>query len=207
MVISSSGGAARGVGHALGQYEYLEDKGYYVQTSTEQRNEMFVAIYLYPVEDDKFDKWLVWKTHGEKAGWLYNPRSSQTLPSSGWTYSDGTGTWPSDQTLTVTPGPLPPLPRQFIVTATGAAAEVCPKCLGVFTKTQRWWLGRPVYVNTGGWLLHHGPEDYGWLIGDKLLYGGLRGSRGRHSPAEEDNWKYASYGEWKPASVTVTGSD
>ena len=32
MVISSTGGAAQHEGNALGQYEYLEDKGYYVQT-------------------------------------------------------------------------------------------------------------------------------------------------------------------------------
>ena len=39
VVISSSGWAAKHLGGALGQYEYLEDKGYYVQTSTEQNED------------------------------------------------------------------------------------------------------------------------------------------------------------------------
>ena len=80
MVISSSGGAARGVGHALGQYEYLEDKGYYVQTNTEQSDEEFRALYLYLVDDI----WFVSGTTTFRGGWLRNFQSSQSPPSSGF---------------------------------------------------------------------------------------------------------------------------
>jgi len=203
VVISSSGGAARRFGGVLGQYEYHEDKGYYVQTSTEQSDEKFTAIYLYRNDDGT---WNVWSTPGEKSGWLYNRRSSKTPPSSGWLWGDGQS-WHDDQTLTMTPGPLPPLPRQYKVTLTGAAAVKWPSYQGVFTKTQRWWFGRPVYVNTEGRLLHHAPGDNGWVIGDKLGKRALWGSQARHSPTEENSWEYWTGSEYKPASVTVTGSD
>ena len=54
MVISSTGGAAQHWGGVLGQFEYDEDKRYYQQTSTEQGQWKFEAIYLYPDEDDKW---------------------------------------------------------------------------------------------------------------------------------------------------------
>ena len=53
----------------------------------------------------------------------------------------------------------------------GAAAEEWPSDQGVFTKTERWWRGRPVYVNTEGQLLHHGGT---WDIGSKLGKAGLK---------------------------------
>ena len=202
VVISSTEGAAKIVGGALGQYEYHEDKGYYVQKSTEQSNENFEATYLYP---DEQDFWWVSLTPGQRGGLLRNPLPSKALPSRGWQHVNGES-WQDDLTLTVNPGPLPSLPRQFTVTATGAVAEVHPAILGVFTKTQRWWYGRPVYVNTIGQYLYHGPRDLGWKIGP-LGYAALIGSRARNSPAKEDSWKYWSGSEWKPASVKVTGSD
>ena len=52
VVISSTGGAAQHQGGLLGQFEYLEDKDYYLQSNTEQSNEQFIAVYLYPDEDD-----------------------------------------------------------------------------------------------------------------------------------------------------------
>ena len=202
IVISSTGGAAQHQGGALGQFEYDEDRRYYRQTSTDQGHKNFQAVYCYP---DKDDEWWVSSTPGKKGGWLRNPRPSKSLPTSGWQYYDGKS-WHDDPTLTISPGPLPPLARQFTVTATGAAAE-WPSYLGVFTRTQRWWLGRPVYTNTQGQLLHHGLGDAGWMIGNALGYAALTGSRAHHSPVSEDSWRYYTGSEWKPASVTVTGSD
>ena len=200
MVISSAGGATQRLGGALGQYEYHEDKGHYVQTSTEQSDEGFDARYLYR-DEDYF--WWVFHTPGEKNGYLRNDRTSPTLPTGGWQYWDGDSkSWQVDRTLIVTPRTLK-LPRQFTVTATGAAAELLPSFLGVFNRTERWWLGRPVYANTEGELLYYGPRDKGWVIGDTLGNYGLRGSS-RHSPANVDRWRYWTGSEDKPASVTVT---
>ena len=106
----------------------------------------------------------------------------------------------------MTAGPLPPLARQYKVTATGAAAEMWGDFLGVFTRSDRWWLGRPVYINTEGRFLFHGPRDDGWSIGEKIRKRGLCGSQAHHSPVAERSWRYYNLteGEWKPASVTVT---
>ena len=142
-------------------------------------------------------------------GWLKNTRTNnEGLPENGhWQYWDSSKkSLQDDRMLTVSRGPLPPLPRLFKVTATGAAADKWPGCLGVFTRTQRWWAGRPVYTNFFGFL-HHGRHDNGWVIGDTLGYTALRGSRARDSPVTEDSWKYWTGTERKPSSVTVTGSD
>ena len=127
VVVSSKGRAARYVGGVLGQFDYDEKKKYYIQTSTEQGYEKFQAVDLYPDEDDR---WWVSSTPGKKKGWLRNPIPSKSLPTSGWQYTDGKS-WHDDPTLTISPGPLPPLARQFTVTATGAAAESWPECLGL----------------------------------------------------------------------------
>ena len=200
VVISSTGGAAQHQGGLLGQFEYLEDKDYYLQSSTEQNNEQFIAVYLYPDEDDE---WWVGSTPGQKRGWFYNSSPSKTPPNIGWMFDDG-WSWYNDTSITITPGPLPPLPRQFTVTALGAAAEEWPSFLGLFTRTQRWWLGRPVYVNTQGRLLHHGHQDKGWVIGPSIASIALRGSRAHHNPASEDSWRYWTGSGYEPASVTVS---
>ena len=200
---SSEGKAAKLQGGALGQYEYNPEKGCYVQTSTDKSEEKFEPRYLYQDEDEK---WWVGKTPGEKWGYLQSIILSKTLPTAGWSYSYK-GSFHEDSSLIVTPGPLPHLRRQFTVTASGAAAEKWPSSLGVFTKTQRWWNGRPVYVNTGGKLLHHANQDAGWMIGDELGKYYLRGSRAHLSPVDEDRWRYWTGSGTKPASVTVTGSE
>ena len=219
-MISSTGKAAQTVGGALGQFEYVEDKGYYVQTSTDKSNEKFEAAYLYRVGEGLWtlDGWYVGPRPGVRGeDWLYNELASKTPPTRDW---EADQWWPEnppflrdqyhfDTTLTVSPGPLPPLPEQFRVTASGDAAERWPSItLGVFTRTERWWLGRPVYANNVGQLLYHGPRDLGWVIGPSL--GGrhyLRGSRARHSPASEVTWRYWSGSEDKLASVTVTAME
>ena len=204
---SSEGEAALHQGGVLGQYEFNPEKGCYVQTSTERSEEKFKPIYLY---QDGDEKWWVGKTPFEKWGYLYFSKASKTLPKTGWSYAKD-GIFHEDSSLILTPGPLPPLPRQMTVTATGAAAEACPDCLGVFTKTKRWWWGRPIYVNKRGQLLHHGLNTKGvtdsWQIGEKLGTKALTGSRAHHSPVNEDRWRYYTGSEWKMASVTVTGSE
>ena len=209
IVISSTGGAAQHQGGALGQFEYLEDQGYYVQTSTEKGNEDYVPVYLYFLED----KWWVHHTPGEHYGWLQNPTPSKTLPTSGWQWADGNVGWPDDPSLTITSGPLPPLCTQYTVTATGAAARMWPSSLGVFSRTERWWNGRPVFVNNQGQLLHHGHGwskvdklGYGWIIGTKLGYAALQGYQSHASPISQGRWRYWTGSEYKPADVTVTGS-
>ena len=55
-----------------------------------------------------------------------------------------------------------------------------------------------------GVFLYHGAGDDGWVIGSPLGRGALKGSKARHSEANEDSWRSSA---GKPASVRVTGSD
>ena len=212
VVISSKGRAAQAYGELLGQYEYHEDNDYYLQKSTEQSNGYFKIHIL--VADSAY-KW--WVTDASGIGWLLSSSSGKTLPTtstSRWQfYCQDHKQLHDDLTLKVTSGPLPPLPRQFTVTnkpgcqpCAGARAP-WQSYLGVFNRTERWWDGRPVYVNMRGMFLHHGPKDLGWVIGIKLGTFVLRGSRARHSPADEDKWGFFDGSDFKIAPVTVTGSD
>ena len=177
VVISSKGGAARhqAQGGVLGQFEYDEGK----ESSTDQSNEKFQKIKLF----SSSDVWQILVSPSQKSAWLKNPTPSKTVPSGGWLYHDGK-TWQDDPTLTISPGPLS-LARQFTVTATGAAAKERPAYPGVFTRTERWWHGRPVYTNTQGRLLHHGPGDNGWMTAPTLGKRALSGSQSHHSPAAQ----------------------
>ena len=101
---------------------------------------------------------------------------------------------------------VPCLPRPFTVTASGAASKEWPDYLGQFTRTQRWWRGRPVYTNTQGRLLYHSAGYEGWVIGPALGFSVLRGSQSHMNPSLETTWTYWTGTERKPASVTVTGT-
>ena len=132
VVISSTGGAFQLLGSILGQYEYDEEHGYYIQTNTEQNNDKYQQSYLYQYEDEE---WIVGSSPGLRSGWLTNWNTNKTVPTSGWQYYDYDGeSWQDDPSLVVTPAPLP---RRFNVTASGDAAEKWPSYLGVFTRTER----------------------------------------------------------------------
>lgn len=108
----------------------------------------------------------------------------------------------NDRAVTFSRGPWPSLPRRLTVTATGAFAEKWPDYLGMFTQTQRWWNGRPVYTNKKGRVLYHGQ---GWIIGPALGQYVLGGSMFSDNPADINSWIYwpGTGTELKPASVTV----
>ena len=149
------------------------------------------------------DRWMVTDASGR--GWLLTYSSGRTPPTSStsrWQfYCQKHKQFHYDLTLKVTTGNLPPLPRQFLVTA--GAHGPWHSCLGVFNRTERWWDGRPVYINTWGMFLYHGPRDFGWVIGELGKYV-LRGTRARQSPADEDTWGFV---DGSVAPITVTGSD
>jgi len=211
VVISSTEAAALIWPELLGQYEYDEEKKGYVQSSTEQSSKEYTARYLYKDEDDD---WVVGSTPGGMTFSMWNINSTN-LTTGDWLVTFN-NTWYLDPSIEVTPGSLPPLPSQFIVTASssGEFAKISGSLeyLGVFNKTERWWAGRPVYMSSQGRFLYHGLQS--WMIGHKLGYHTLRGSKSYTSPADVKNWTYnevTTYGGYsyssseveKQASVTV----
>ena len=201
VVISSTGGAAEVMGDTLGQYEYDEDKECYVQSSTDQSSEQYVGRFLYYTLE--YEAWVVARTIPSMEFWIM----SEELQTD-WMYFDG-DTWKSDPSLTINPGPLPPLPSQFTVTTEvrpSSISGVYKSISGVYNKTERWWAGRPVYVNMDGMLLYH---DWSWMIGDELGYTFLWGSQSHHSPDCERNWTYENVhdNETDEASVKIVPGD
>ena len=197
VVISSIGEAAKHHGDVFGLYKY-DENGYYIQKDTKTENRQF----LYQTKDDM---WMVGRIPFALKGVLCNRNPSKTVPRSGWEYT-GEG-WHDDPALSVTPGPLPPLARQFTVTAYGHVSEKCSNCLGVYTDTEKWRNGRPVFENAHGWELSHSGHDVGWEMGNGRCYP-LKGSQSHHSPASERRWMYRTLSGDRPASiiVTVTGT-
>ena len=147
------------------------------------------------------DVWYVSDILGEKTGYLKNPTKSKSMPLDGWMYADKV-TWNADATLVISPGPLSSLCDSLTVSASGPVAEVQPECLGEFSRTEMWWLGRPVFRNSQGWHLYQSPYQ-GWTVGDKLGKRELIGYMARHCPAGEEIWSYWDGSNWRPATVKI----
>ena len=59
IVISSNGKAAQQRGDVFGQFEYEQDKGYYVQSNSDKEDAE--PRYLYPDKNDEW--WVTWREH------------------------------------------------------------------------------------------------------------------------------------------------
>ena len=172
--------------------------------SPELTSSTTLRIYLYPDEDDI---WWVGLTPGKKDGWMRNPTPSKSFPRKGWHWTDGK-IWYADNTLVISPGQLPPLPTKFMVRLTDAKAKAkkFQDGLGVYTKTERWWLGRPVYKNMRDWRLCHGPGGHGWMIGPASGEPVLSGFGSCDSPVDQ-RWRYWECGfgtGWTLTELMVT---
>ena len=207
LVISSPGGAAIFRGEVLGQYEYDEDNGCYVQKSTEQSNGLYIKRYLCSKYFKNIKWWFISPEVIESEASLVWMRSKKLR--TGWEYYDGDTLQP-DPSMTVIPGSLPPLPSQFTVKASGDLGEEFESSefqyLSVFNKTERWWSGRPIYVNDQGDFLYH---ESRWTIGTELGYYSLQGTKSYQSPVCEKSWSFlpSNGSDDKPASVKIVPGD
>ena len=197
IVLSSTGGAAKHYGGVLGLYCYDPDMDCFAQFSTERDHENHEPCYVYPIDDE----WRVNKTPGEKTSWLKNLTKSKNVPANGWMHYDveGKKTWHADRSLVISPGIMTSLCDKLTVSASGAAAERWPECLGEFSRTEMWWRGRPVFRNSQGELLYNGWN--GWIVGFAFCYASFEGSIARQCPATEKKWSY--WDESKDHSATV----
>ena len=197
IVLSSSGGTSKHGGGRLGQYCYDSKNDWYVQKNTQESEEMYVRRYLFSLDG----VWGAGNKPRDKAGWLYNPSKSKTLPLTGWWFHDGRS-WCQDPSLVITKSPMTPLCDNVKVRIFGEAAKKWPLCQGVFTRTEMWWHGRPVFRNSDGQLLHQSPEQ-GWSVGAKLGFACITGSISHHCPTNERKWKYWDRSQYLPAKVDI----
>ena len=82
------------------------------------------------------------------------PTTEDTPPLAGWQYYDEDGELHDDPSLVITIGSLS-IPRSIRIQSTGGVAAISPDCLGTFTPTRRWSLGRPVFRNEEGAQLYY----------------------------------------------------
>ena len=201
LVITSTGSTAWTYGGILGQYEYDNTLGYYVQSNTEKENGNFYPAFLYSVED-------IWQVGPkENKYWLKNSDPSTRIPTSGWQYyRPETNVDIEDPLLMITFGPFINECEAYVVAASEHAADLFPSYLGVFSFTDRWWNGRPLLTNSNGRLMYHGNQDYGWLLSSDLDNNVIRGTMSHLSPEREKNWLYwdSSSSSYKQASLNVT---
>ena len=157
LVISSTGpGADSGWGDYMGQYQCdgrLNGAPYYVQTGKWYTSNPYQGDrhYLYR---DSSKAWRVGTRLGpldEYCVFYHPPTTEDTPPLAGWQYydEDEDGELHDDPSLVITIGSLS-IPRSIRIQSAGGVAAINPDCLGTFTPTKRWSLGRPVFRNEEG---------------------------------------------------------
>ena len=161
LTIFSSGKATREdspLGIALGEYEYVPEFDYWVQTYRLSGGDdsQVIKRYVYKHSDS------VYGLFSDLGGVWFQRKGSQ------WFYSMGSYQWAVDDTLTITHEPLNINCTSFLVSIYGAAYDRFMDSSGLFNITDNWMYGRPVYSNAVGELLYVCTWSGQWCIGDKF---------------------------------------
>ena len=129
-------------------------------------------------------------------GWLQKKNNN-------WFFSLGNDVWNKDATLTVVPGGLQVTCRTYQVAATGPAAEKYRDSMGLFTVTNQWRNGRPLYRTSNGHLLY--VCDGGqWCLGDQVGHYGIRSRDKPVFPEGVRYWVFWDGSSAQQAQVSVS---
>ena len=154
----------------LGQFQFEEQENCYKQSETE----CCVPVYLFRVDSQGW--FITYGSRDMRDTRLKCTIDSEDIPTEGWkNFNLGDGKWNDVRTLTITPGPLTPC-RKITITGSGEIATKHDNKLGTFTPTNRWYYGRPVYINTSGKFLYSQGVYFvpSWVVGDKIGDRGVR---------------------------------
>jgi len=204
IVISSTGAATweDGRGASLGEYEYDIEEDFYKQVTTDTDTHVVKHRYLYK-DISGSGKWYVGSELDDNRGWFRNTnKAASTVPTSGWEYIYD-GDWQDDDpTLTVREGGLTNICGQYLVSATGPAAEKWPKFLGQFSVTDDWLNGRPVYTNSHSQVMYV-CRDGTWCIGHDIEFRAIRSINEPMFPDQATDWDFYDRSSWHEADVSV----
>merc|ERR1712126_34679 len=116
------------------------------------------------------------------------------------------GGWHSDPSVKIQFGSLSPDQQcgDVRIQLRGDAADRLPECGGLFTKTNKYFCGKPVFVNTQSQYLHCAGAS--WSVGPKIGMGGIYSTYAGLCPAQIKTWTYWTGSEDKPADVTISCS-
>ena len=200
LVISGDGPVTEHEGGSLGLYAYDPVHSCYKQVTTEENA---APRYLYQEVNNQ--QWMVGPVPGKSDGWLLNRMKSETVPSSGWLWGDGKS-WHDDPSIRVTPGKLPSLCDTIIITGKGEVTNKQPKSLGTFSKTEKWFNGKPVWINSESGYYLNSDNDSRWSVGSKIGNYGIKSSSTPINPADAHTWEYWTGSDDKPANIIITCS-
>ena len=162
--------------------------------------------YLYHVPGED---WWVSGVPGIEEGWLKNESKSETVPTTGWKYLDDDGKqWHSDPSIKITPGKLVSVCDTITIKGDWKVVTMQPDSLGTFTRTDKWFNGKPVFINDKGWYLHSG-NGGGWNVGEKIGKYFIHSKTAPLCPAKAEewvSWTGQGSGRVKPATISVSCS-
>ena len=180
------------IGGGLGQYDYVPQFGYWLQTTrlNGQDDGQVTRRYVYKHSDS------VYGLVSDQGGVWFHKMGQQ------WFYSSGVGVLEVDNTLLINHEPLNTTCNSYLVTSYGASYERFNDSFGVFNMTDNWLYGRPVYSNEVGQLLY--VCNYGqWCIGPKIGRYGIRSSDKPMFPASATGWVFWNGSSPEKADIEV----
>ena len=115
---------------------------------------------------------------------MKNTSKSQTLPLTGWMWGDGKQL-NSDPSVKIKFGPQSSDEQcgDVEIQVRGDAADRWPEGGGVFTRNNKYYNGKSVFVNNNEWYLHCS-GDGTWLVGPKIGQSGIRSTSAGLCPAQ-----------------------
>ena len=181
----------------LGVYDYNSKTGVY-----QQRSIHFSKKPRYLSQSKKSNKWFVGSIPRSGRGWLYNPATSSSVPTKGWQYNKEGEGFVSAASINAVEGVMEPC-RELSITLSGAAANKHSACCrSLFTLSDSWLNGRPIYTNRDGFKLHFGNEG-GWLVGSKYYVYKIKSIDGPIYPNNAEYWQYWDGEVDQPATVEI----
>ena len=192
-------------GQCLGLYSYDPEHYCYKQVATEEHcvPAERVSRFVYRASNEV---WYISHMPGQIIGRMMNSSKSQTLPLTGWMWGDGKGGWGwhSDPSVKIKFGPQSSDEQcgDVEIQWRGDAAGEWPECGGVFTRTNKYYCGKSVFVNNNGCYLHCSGAGT-WSVGEKIGETGICSTSAGLCPAQIKTWIYFNGFGYKPAQVTI----
>ena len=117
--------------------------------------------------------------------------------------TDDKDEWQADASLTITVGHLDICSIVKITETVQAYGNhwIVQDTLGVYTRTEKWYNGRPVYIKDNQYL--HVGNDGNWSVGDQIGSYYIKSTGAPLSPVDAKKWYYQYRNEDNPADISV----
>ena len=201
-------------------YSFDQEHDCYKQVATEENHypSLRKSRFVYQASDEA---WYISDKPGKPEGWMYNTSESRTLPLTGWMVWDRPPKKISKRKIKKSfavmlrdskkGSNVPSVKIQFgPLTSDQECRNIeihfsSRKWLtygGLFTKTNNFFCGKPVFINDYGQKLHS-TDDGDWGIGPVLGYVLIKSSSAGLCPAKIKTWSSCSEEVFSPIDSTI----